>query len=98
MVQDIVTKKLVPKMDNFPWQEGKPIDYNVLKYVIFQNNYQKSIKENLVQKSEAESILGLEYIVGIQCKSHYVFWCLKRLLMIWYGDKELEQNIRKLGL
>ena len=96
MVQDIVTKKLVPKLDYFPWQDGKPIDYNVLKYVIFQNNYQKSIKENLLQKSEAEAILGLEYIIAIQCKSHYVFWCLKRLLMIWYADKELEQNIRKI--
>lgn len=96
MVQDIVTKKLVSKLEYFAWQEGKPIDYNVLKYVIFQNNYQKSIKENLLQKSEAESILGLEYIIAIQCKSHYVFWCLKRLLMIWYADKELEQNIRKI--
>jgi hypothetical protein len=96
VVQDIVTKKLVPKLNYFPWQEDKPIDYNVLKYVIFQNNYQKSIKENLLQKSEAEAILGLEYIIAVQCKSHYLFWCLKRLLMIWYADKDLEQNIRKI--
>jgi hypothetical protein len=96
MVQDIVTRELVPKLNYFPWQENKPIDYNVLKYVIFQNNYQKSIKDNLLQKSEAESILGLEYIIAIQCKSHYVFWCLKRLLMIWYSDKDIENNIRKI--
>ena len=96
MVQDIVTRQLVSKLNYFPWQENKPIDYNVLKYIIFQNNYQKSIKENLLQKSEAEAILGLEYIIAIQCKSHYVLWCLKRLLMIWYGDKDLEHNIRKI--
>lgn len=96
MVQDVVTKKLVPNLNYFAWQEGKPIDYNLLKYVIFQNDYQKTIKENILQKAEAETILGLEYIIAIQCKSEYVFWCLKRLLMIWYGDKELEPIIRKI--
>jgi hypothetical protein len=95
-VQDIVTKKLVPNLEYFAWQENKPIDYHTLKYVIFQNNYQKSIQENKLQKAEAEKILGLEYIVAIQCKSQYVYWCIKKLFMIWYGDKELEPIIRKI--
>jgi hypothetical protein len=96
VVQDVVTKKLVPQLNYFHWQENKPIDYHTLKYVIFQNEYQKSIKENIIQKSEAESILGLEYIIALQCKSEYVLWCLKKLFMIWYSDKELEPIIRKI--
>jgi hypothetical protein len=95
-VQDVVTKKLVPNLNYFGWQENKPIDYHTLKYVVFQNNYQKSIQENKLQKAEAENILGLEYIVAIQCKSQYIYWCMKKLFMIWYGDKELEPVIRKI--
>lgn len=97
MVQDIVTEELVGQsLDYFGWQLGRPIDYHTLKYVIFQNEYQKSIKVNIKQKDEADAILGLEYIIGIQCKSEYQLWTLKRLLMIWYADGELEQIIRKI--
>ena len=96
VVYDIVTKELVPNLNYFKWQYDKPIDYHMLKYVIFQNEYQKSIKENLIQKSEAESILGLEYIIALQCKSEYMLWCIKKLFMIWYADKDIEHTIRKI--
>lgn len=96
IVHDIIDKKLAPNLNYFKWQYGKPIDYHTLKYVIFQNEYQKSIKENLIQKSEAEAILGLEYIIALQCKSEYMLWCIKKLFMIWYGDSEVEHVIRKI--
>lgn len=96
IVQDTVTKELVPNLIYFDWQYNKTIDYHTLKYIIFQNEFQKSIKENAIQKVEAENILGLEYIISLQCKSEYQMWVLKRLLMIWYGDSEIEHKTRKI--
>ena len=93
---DVITKDLVPNLNYFKWQDGKPIDYHVLKYVIYQNKYQQSIKENLLQKSEAESIIGVEYSIAIQCKSEFLLWCLKRIIMIWYSDPSIEHIIRKI--
>lgn len=98
IINDVVTKKLVPSLKYFSWQEGKPIDYHTLKYVIFQNQFQKSLEENKLQKSEAESILGIEYIIALQCKSEYQLWCLKRLLMIWHSDSNTFNIIRKIKL
>lgn len=97
-VQDTVTENLTGPLHYFAWQLDKPIDYHTLKYVLFQNEYQRSIAINKKQREEADTILGLEYIIGLQCKSEYQLWCLKRLLMIWYADKELEPLIRKIKI
>lgn len=95
-VQSKVTTELIPNLKYFTWQFGKPIEYHTLKYVIFQNNFQKQIIDNLEQKKEAEKILSLEYIIALQPKSELQYWCIKRLLMIWYSDPELEPIIKKI--
>jgi len=95
---DTVTNNLVPKLNYFSWQEGKPIDYQTLKYIIFQNEFQKSLSINQNQKLEAEAILALENIIALQPKPEYQLWCVKRLLMIWYGDKEIQLLIRKIKI
>lgn len=93
---DSITKNLVPELHFFNWQEGKQIDYQTLKYVVFQNEYQKGLITNQNQKLEAEKILSQENIIALQPKPKYQLWCLKRLLMMWYGDSEIEREIRKI--
>lgn len=95
---DKITNELVPELNFFSWQDDKPIDYQTLKYVVFQNEYQKGLITNFNQKLEAEKILSQENIIGLQPKPKYQMWCLKRLLMIWYGDSEIEREIRKIKI
>lgn len=93
---DIITKKLVPSLKYLTSQYDRPIDYHILKYIIFQNDYQQNIPENLIQKKEAENILSQEYIIALQPRPEYQIWGLKRLVTCWYGDGLLETNIRKI--
>jgi hypothetical protein len=95
---DTITKELVPSLNYLSWQYDKPIDYHTLKYMIFQNDYQQNITENLIQKKEAENILSQEFIIALQPRPEYQIWCLKRLLICWYGDESLETNIRKIKI
>lgn len=95
-VSDKITKELVPSLNYFNWQENKPIDYHTLKYIIFQNSFQKNIESNIVQKREAEDILSQEYVIALQPDPYYLIWTLKRLIMIWYGDTVFESQIRKI--
>ena len=40
-IKDNITKELVPNLKYFEWQYNNPIDYDTLKYVIYQNTFQK---------------------------------------------------------
>ena len=95
-ISDVITTDLVPSLNYFKWQENNPIDYHTLKYVIFQNSFQKNIETNIVQKREAEDILSQEYVIALQPEPYYLLWTLKRLIMIWYGDTVFESQIRKI--
>lgn len=97
-VFDKVTQNLVPNLKFFKWQYDKPIDYHTLKYVIFQNSFQKNIQTNIIQKREAENILSQEYVIALQPNPYYSLWTLKRLIMLWYADEKMEQNIRKIKI
>ena len=94
-VLDTITKDLVD-LKYFSWQEGKPINYHTLKYVIFQNEYQQNLGDNIEQKREAEDILSQEYVIALQPSPLYQLWTLKRLIMIWYSDPLIEKHIRKI--
>ena len=93
-VIDTISKDLVD-LKYFNWQEGKPINYETLKYVIFQNEFQQNIQDNIEQKREAENILSQEYVIALQPSPLYQLWTLKRLIMIWYSDPVIEKHIRK---
>ena len=81
-VLDTISKDHV-NLKYFGWQEGKPINYHTLKYVIFQNEYQQNLGDNIDQKREAEDILSQEYVIALQPSSLYQLWTLKRLIMKW---------------
>jgi len=97
-VNDKVTEKLVPDLVYLKWQYGIPIDYDTLKFMLFQSDYQRKIKNHVLQSNEMEKILGLEYQIILQPKPKYVMFALKRLIMIWYSDEFLIKNIRKIKI
>jgi hypothetical protein len=84
------------ELKHYPWQAGKPINYDVFKYILFQNAYQKGSKTGQSERDEAERILGLEYVLALQPKPLYQLYCLKRMILAWYTDPELEANVRKI--
>jgi len=95
---DEITDRLVENLHYYNWQYNKPIDYDVLKYVLFQNEYQRSIENDVEQQIEAEKILSQEYLISLQPLPKYQIWCLKRLLMCWYGDVDMQNCIRKIKI
>jgi hypothetical protein len=92
---DVITKKLVPDLKYFNWQYGIPIDYDALKYVLFQNKFQHGLEQNMEEQKDAEKIFSQEYLISLQPEPQYLIWTLKRLLLAWYSDTDLERNIRK---
>jgi len=97
-ILDVITNDLVPNIQYFKWQLNEPINYHSLKHFLLQSETELAINVNKEQKTEAEYILGQEHVIAIQIKSKFQMWCIERLLMIWYGDKEIEQCIRKIKL
>jgi hypothetical protein len=93
---DVITTKLVPQLRYFKWQYGIPIDYDTLKYLLFQNQTQQNIESDVLEQKEAERILSQEYLICMQPEPKYQMWVLKRLLMCYYADNELQYNIRKI--
>jgi hypothetical protein len=97
-VDDIISQELVPHLTYFKWQYGVPIDYDTLKYVLFQNDFQKTLVRNSAEQVEAEKILSKEYLICLQPEPKYQMWVVKRLLMCWYADNDLQNNIRKIKI
>lgn len=97
-VDDVITKELVPNLNFFKWQYGIPIDYDTLKYLVFQSDFQRGLKRDIEEQKDAEKIFSQEYLISLQPEPKYQMWCLTRLIMAWYGDKELQYNIRKIKI
>lgn len=95
-IDDVITPENVPDLQYFKWQYDIPIDYDTLKYILFQNDFQKKIKRDLEQQKEAEKIFSQEYLIALQPEPQYQMWTLKRLVMCWYADVELQTHIRKI--
>ena len=95
-VNDIITLDMIPNLKYFSWQYGAPIDYDTLKYVLFQSPIQRGIRTNVEEQKEAELIFMQEYLIAMQPEPKYQIWCLKRLIMAWYADTVLQNNIRKI--
>lgn len=95
-VDDIITAEDIPDLKYFKWQYGIPIDYDTLKYLLFQSEFQKKIKRDQDEQKEAEKIFSQEYLVALQPEPRYQIWVLKRLIMMWFADEILQTNIRKI--
>ena len=49
-VDDVITEKEIPGLTYFRWQYGVPIDYDTLKYILFQSEFQEKIQRDLKLK------------------------------------------------
>jgi hypothetical protein len=95
-VEDTVTKDLIHDLQHFTWQYGIPINYDTLKFTLFQNKLQREMKRSSSEQKEADQILSLEYLIALQPEPRFQIWTLKRLIMAWYADVDLQNNIRKI--
>lgn len=100
-VKEIITHKLLgdddnPKLTLLDDEYNKPIRYDILKHLLFQNKTQKSFGTDVKLKSEAEIILSQEYVIALTPEPRYQLWCVTRLIRLWYGDIDLQNNIRKI--
>lgn len=95
---DKITEKLVPDLKYFKWQYGLPIDYDALKYLLFQNKFQHTVHQSVEEQRDAERIFAQEYLISLQPEPQYQIWAFKRLLKMWYADEVLEKNIRKIKI
>lgn len=97
-VDDVINKNDLPDLNFFKWQYGIPIDYDTLKYILFQSDFQNKITRDIEEQKEAEKIFAQEYIISLQPEPQYQIWTLKRLIMAWYADDVLQNNIRKIKI
>lgn len=97
-VDDVITPELVPDLKFFKWQYNIPVDYDALKYLLFQSDFQSKIASNIEQQKEAEKIFSQEYIISLQPEPQYQIWALRRLIMAWYADDDLQFHIRKIKI
>ena len=95
-VNDKITENLVGDLKYYKWQYNIPIDYDSLKYILFQTKYQKELMRDNEQRLEVEKILSQEYLVCMHPEPKYLLWTVKRLLIAWYSNDLLTQNIRKI--
>ena len=76
----------------------RPIRHNLLKYMLFQNDIQKSMLLDREMQAEAELVLSQEYVMALTPEPRYQLWCFITLIKLWYADEELQNNIRKVKL
>jgi hypothetical protein len=95
-VTDKITTDNVGELNYFKWQYGIPIDYDALKYILFQTGVQKKMIHDVAQQKETEKILSQEYLICLHPESKYLMFSLKRLLIAWYSDDILTKHIRKI--
>ena len=95
-VDDVITEESVPGLKYFRWQYGLSIDYDTLKYILFQSKFQEKIKRDLEEQKESERIFSQEYLIALQPEPQYFAWAIKRLILCWYADSYLQTNIRKI--
>ena len=93
---DKITPELIPNLNYFKWQYGIPIDYDAIKYTLFQNKFQEQLKQDTEQQKEAEEILSQEYLICMQPEPEFLMWAVKRLVECWYADVDLQNSIRKI--
>lgn len=91
---DIIEKHRIPNLKRLSWQYNKPIDYQSLKHSLFLNKKQLTIQDDREIQEEAKKILSQEYLIAIHPDPKYQVWMLKRILMAWFADVDLQNNIR----
>jgi hypothetical protein len=94
----VITQELIPDLKNLSFQYSKPIDYNLLSTIILKNKTPNDIIINKEMIEEALRILSQEYIICFQPKVEVLLWTLCRIIISWYVDPKLWENIFKIKI
>lgn len=94
----IITQELVPNLKNLSSQYSKPIDYDYLSTIILQNKTYNDVITNKEIIEEALKILSQEYIICFQPKMEVLLWTISRIIISWYADSKLWDNIFKIKI
>lgn len=104
-LKEIITHELLndtdvePKLKQLGNEEyNRPIRHNVLKHILFQNASQQKLETDRQLLAEAQLVLSQEYIIALTPEPRYQLWCVVRLIKLWFGDVDLQNNIRKIKL
>lgn len=97
-LKENITSELLQGRELKVQKYDEPINHNVLKHILFQNNTQDKFKVDKELREEAEFVLSQEYIIALTPEPRYLMWCVYRLIKIWFGDVDLQNNIRKIKI
>jgi len=93
-----ITQHLVPHLSLLQEEYGLPIDYKKLFNMILENKTPDEILSNKDKIKEAIKILSQEYYICLQPKVELLLWTICRLIICWYSDKILYDNIYKIKI
>ena len=94
----VITPELIPNLSELKFQYSKPIDYNYLSTIILKNKTSDDVIINKLMIDEALKILSQEYIICFQPKIELLLWTVCRLIICWYADMKLYENIFKIKI
>jgi hypothetical protein len=94
----IITKEIVPDLTILSSQYNQSINYKILSNIILKNKTTDELKKNRVMVLEALNILAQDYFICLQPKVEYLLWTLTRLILCWYSEPILNENIFKIKI
>jgi hypothetical protein len=94
----VITSELVPNLIELSYQYSKPIDYNYLSTIVLKNKTSQDVVINKNMIEEALKILSQEYIICFQPKVEILLWIITRIILCWYADQKLKDNIFKIKI
>jgi len=97
-IQRVISKEIVPDLKLLESQYNQPINYKILSNIILKNKTTQELQYNKDIVIEALNILAQDYFICLQPKVEYLLWCLTRLILCWYAEPILNENIFKIKI
>ena len=94
----IITPDLVPDLKELSFQYSKQIDYTILLPIVLGNKTSDDVIINKSMIEEALKILSQEYIICFQPNADLLLWTITRIIICWYSDQKLFENIYKIKI
>jgi len=94
----IITQDLVPNLNELAFQYTKSINYNILLPIVLGNKTHNDVIINKSMIEEALKILSQEYIICFQPNIDILLWTIARIIICWYADLNLFNNIFKIKI
>ena len=89
----LITPELVPDLHDLSSQYSKPIDYELLLQIILNSKTYNDVILNKNILEEVLKILSQDYIFCLQPKVDVLLWTITRLIISWFAEPKLFDNI-----